>query len=174
MASPPRMTFLTHERVRQLLDYNPETGKFTWRHPRHGARTGKAAGTRTRHGYNQLCIDGKSYRASRVAWLWMTGEWPPHLIDHINRDRADDRWSNLRSATTTENNRNQGLRQNNRTGYRGVCFTEGRYRAMLQYKRNGRCGGIFLGLFDTPQEAAAAYNAKAREVYGEFAPDLLE
>lgn len=124
------------------------------------------------YGYNQLCIDGRSYRAARVAWLWVTGEWPPETVDHRNRDRTDDRWANLRLATVTENLRNQGPQKKNRTGYRGVCFLprDGRYRAMLQSQVNGRKSGIFIGMFDTAEEASAAYLRKAAEVYGEFAP----
>ena len=121
------------------------------------------------YGYNQICFQKKSLRAAIVAWAWMTGEWPDAVIDHINGDKRDDRWTNLRLATPAENNANKGMQKNNTSGFKGVVWlkNEGKWRAMLQRRRGEK--GIYLGMFETAEEAHAAYVAEVRRVYGEFA-----
>jgi hypothetical protein len=102
--------------VRGRLDYDPETGKFTWKarvvrsadDKRWNARyAGEVAGSIKNNGYRRIGIDGKYYGAARLAWLIVHGEWPQNEIDHINRIRTDDRIVNLRDVTPTENNNNR-------------------------------------------------------------------
>jgi hypothetical protein len=134
------------------VSYDPETGVFrskSWR------RLGEKVGG-LRNGYIYLNIFGVSFRASRVAWLLQTGSWPKHHIDHINGDRTDNRFSNLRDIPQAVNNQN--LRApccTNKTGFLGVdlCKTTGRYRASIRSKGKN----ITLGRFDTPERAHAEY-----------------
>lgn len=94
------------ERLRTVLDYDPVTGVFTWTEAGSMKMHGKRAGTIRERGWRAIGIDGYVYRAGRLAWFYMTGEWPPVTIDHKNRIRDDDRFENLRCATHAENGRN--------------------------------------------------------------------
>lgn len=155
-------------RIRELLSYDPETGLFSWRKafcPK--IKTGAPAGTRDdRTGYLDIRVDGKKYRAHRVAFVLMTGDWPADLVDHASGDRSDNRWSNLRQCNKTENNQNTVGRPNGSTGVKGVRLTpEGRYEVRIQadgIRRN-------LGSFNSLDAAASAYGAAARDLHGEFA-----
>jgi len=95
------------EQLQNLLNYDPDTGVFTWRDDlpvKRGPRVaGKRAGSRNAEGYLYVEINRRKYKTSRLAFLWMTGEWPTFCVDHINRDRSDDRWCNLRDVTRSEN-----------------------------------------------------------------------
>jgi hypothetical protein len=154
------------------LNYDPATGVFTWKTARRGRPYGHIpAGTRAGSvwddGYRRICIEGRSYRASRLAVLFMTGEWPPYQVDHKNRERSDDRWSNLRLAMPFQNQGNRPVNPNNSLGIKGVCYEPGRkkYKAYIQVA--GRT--VNLGRFDTAEEAKAAYDAAAKKYFGEFA-----
>jgi hypothetical protein len=153
---------LTAERLRELLDYEPETGIFRWRKSRQvkaGTRAGCQYGAcRTIH------IDRVQHYAHRLAWLYVYGEHPPHEIDHVNGDPSDDRIVNLRSCTHRENSLNR--RGRGASGLKGVCQrANGRWCATISL--DGK--NTHLGSFDTKEEAAAAYDAAARRHYGEFA-----
>jgi len=169
MAKQPK---LNAARIRRLLNYNLSTGIFTWRIKRRGRPHGwKRAGTRAgaiwaANGYRHICIDGVSYRCARLAFLWMNGEWPRWVMDHKNRDRADDRWRNLREATPSQSQANR-INSNNVLGMKGVCYEADRrkYKAYIEFA--GR--SINLGRFDTAKEAQAAYAAAAKKYFGEFA-----
>jgi len=159
-------TSLTHARLRELLDYNPETGVFTWRvHRERYYCAGKIAGTTDKHGRHQIQIDKKIYRAGSLALFWMTGRMA--VADHINCDPSDDRWSNLRKATPAQNGANK--RPHKRKLYsplKGVTVNwHGRFQAQIGV--NG-CN-IYLGLFDTAEAAHAAYVAAAKKYFGAFA-----
>lgn len=151
---------LTVERLRELLEYNSETGVFTWVV---GQCQGKRAGSQDQRGYKTVLIDGKRYYIHRLAWLYMTGDWPKKQIDHINRDKSDQRFANLRDVAKSRNMLNSGLRADNRSGFRGVSFhaQRGRWGAQFQHKH--------LGLYDTPEEAAAAYRQAAQKLHGDLA-----
>jgi len=106
-----------------------------------------------------------SYGAHRLAWLLTHGEWPKDEVDHINGDRMDNRLSNLREATRSQNSMNIGARRTNKTGFKGVWAYKGRFRSQiaLDGKRTS------LGTFDTAQEAYSAYCAAVVKLHGEFA-----
>lgn len=145
----------TAERLREALHYNPDTGAFTWRIRSGGTATvGTPAGHHDTHGYVKISLDGGRYYAHRLAFLYMTGSWPKEQVDHINRDRADCRWANLRAADRFVNARNTGARRRNRLGVKGVSqLPHGSFRATIY--RDGKT--YRLGCFPTIEQAAAAY-----------------
>lgn len=161
------MIWLTAVRLRDLLSYDPTTGVWIWRAHRRGHSAGRVAGSATAYGYWSIGIEQRQYQAHRLVWLWMTGEWPMHQVDHINTNRSDNRWSNLREATPRQNNANARARSNNSSGFKGVSWSSGmrRWRASIQV--HGR--GICLGYADTPEEASALYRKAALKHFGEFA-----
>jgi hypothetical protein len=164
------MTELTHGRLRELLDYNPETGVLTWRVARGPRKAGAVAGSESL-GYLHVMIDGRNYKAHRLAWFWVHGEWPKDEIDHRAGDTADNRLSELRNATSSQNKMNRRTGTNNTSGLKGAFLDkrDGRWYARVtiggQHKH--------LGRFDTAEEAHAAYVVAAREAYGEFACQTL-
>jgi hypothetical protein len=160
---------LTQTCLRELLDYDPITGVFRYRKSSRRGWSGKVAGSikpGTSGGYRLIVVDGERFRASRLAWLYMTGTWPDEDVDHIDRNRSNDVWSNLRLATRSQNMANGHIRSTNTSGYRGVTWDErtGKWRAQVVHNyRNFYCG-----LHDTPEQAAQARDAKAVKLHGEY------
>jgi hypothetical protein len=160
---------LTAERLRELLSYDSETGVWTTRVSSHNGRwkAGRIAGVLSR-GYRVIRVDGWLYLSSRLAVLYMTGEWPAEEVDHKDTNRSNDRWLNLREATRQQNASNRPISPNNKSGLKGATFRKGRRRPwfaqIVVANRN-----ISLGYFATKEAAHAAYCAAAREHYGEFA-----
>ena len=157
---------LTAERLRELLDYAPGTGLFYWRQRRGSASAGREAGTWQTLGYRVIQIDQVPHYAHRLAWLHVYGEHPIEEIDHVNRDRTDNRIANLRQCSRWENARN--ISTCSASGFRGVYRSSTRslrWRAKIAV--NG--GSIHLGFYDTAEEAAAAYDSAARLHHQEFA-----
>jgi hypothetical protein len=153
---------LTQERLHSLLHYDPITGAFSWATGRKGARKGRHAGRIDSDGYRTIKIDYKDYRAARLAVLWMTGRWPKHQVDHKNRARDDDRWTNIQPATNQQNAANR----RGRTNCKGVRRdSTGRYSSRVTVK----CRCVWLGRFDNPVDAHAAYVTAAQWYFGEFA-----
>lgn len=151
--------------------YNPETGAFTRRRAvgRHGRHmVGTVARTRTSHGYVVIRIDGKIHGAHRLAWLYAHGEWPT-VIDHINGDRADNRIANLRNVTQTENMQNlRSAPANSHSGMLGAHRSGRNRRWTSRIRIAGK--SVKLGLFDTPEEAHAAYMAAKATHHSTGAP----
>jgi hypothetical protein len=152
-------TDLTAERVRELLDYNPDTGIFRWRiRPAVNVKPGDVAGSPGNRGYIKIQINKKVYAAHRLAWLYVYGANPLECIDHINRDKLDNRIANLREATVSENSIN---RVYNSRHLPGTTLRRGEWVA--QIKILGR--KICLGTFETEALAHAAYVSKKDEVH---------
>lgn len=153
---------LDHVRLTSILDYRPETGVFTWKT---GHRAGMRAGSVDKMaGYEQIGIGGKLFRSHRLAWLYVHGAFPVHQIDHINGNRADNRIQNLRDASADTNNQNRkGANKNNGSGLLGAHFDArtGRYMASIMKNRKQ----IFIGRFDTAEQAHAAHLEKRREFF---------
>ena len=158
---------ITADRVRELLSYDPLTGIFRWRQRRSGVRSNLDAGHAHRRGYRAIGIDGGRYHAHRLAWLYMTGEWPKDEIDHINRNTADNRWLNLRSASHKENQSNRGVQKNNSSGFKGVGWDKHSSKWRAQICKNGK--RLNLGRFETAEAAYFAYCTKAYDLFGDFA-----
>lgn len=161
MATGP-LTALSADLVRELFDYDQSTGLLI-RRTRRGSRalTGAPAGSIDAHGYRQIQIARRLYKAHRLIWLHVHGEWPNQQIDHVNGDRSDNRIGNLREASNQQNCHNTvrtfGVTA---SGFRGVSRHEpGLWRARISV--NGRTK--HLGLFSTPQQASAAYLAAKSE-----------
>jgi hypothetical protein len=153
--------------LRNILDYNPATGIFRWKY-RPGRRTkaGAIVGSVDGGGYVTIKIDGKTYKAHRLAWLHITGEWPENDIDHIDTVRTNNRARNLRDATSLQNQANKSVQRNNRLGVKGVALLpSGRFGAVIKVNGQQRR----LGVFDTMEEASAAYGQAANDAYGEYA-----
>lgn len=162
---------LTVERLKALMAYDPETGDFTYiAAPRsHSEVLGKVAGCLQVEGYHVCKIDGIAYRAHRLAWLFMTGEWPAGQIDHRNGIRNDNRWANLRPASLAENARNARVKKTSKSGVKGVWRDD-------RLKSNNWFASICvdrvkhpLGRFSSKEAAASAYRAAAVELHGQFA-----
>lgn len=174
MASSP---LPTPEELRQLFNYGPETGKLFWR-PRPSETftderafkiwTTKHAGKEAlanlnAYGYRFGSCRGKWMYAHRVVWAWMTGEWPEVHIDHINHDRADNRFANLRAATVSENQRNRSIGPSSTSGHVGVTLDKrrGTWQAHIKVGGKRRHLGSFVRIED-----AIACRREANERYG--------
>lgn len=159
--------WLDAEVVRRILDYDPETGAFTWLYRPDGRRkwntryAGKPAGGVRPCGYVAIRFLEHSWYAHRIAWLWMTGEFPKGEVDHKNRIKSDNRWSNLREAAPSQNQCNKHLPLS-KSGFRGVAYHSPTNKWNARIKVNGRAKS--LGYFYSPEEAAAAYD-KAVDVH---------
>jgi hypothetical protein len=157
---------LTQARLQEVLRYEPETGEFFWRVPRgRPDYIGKRAGWITSTGYRGIMIDDRSYQAHRLAWLYVYGAFPESAIDHKNRQRVDNRITNLRLASTSQNSAN-GKSRLSHGGLKGAYWF-GRYK---KWSSVVSCNGKrhFLGYFATAEEAHAAYCEAARKLHGPF------
>jgi hypothetical protein len=146
---------ITHDVLLTLLDYNPETGHFTWLAPLSTrVFAGSVAGGITTNGYVQLGVLGKRYHAHRLAWFYQTGQWPTQQIDHINGIRHDNRWENLREVSNHTNARNRRQVARNQSGITGVFWDKRRNNWRAEIKSDGRC--IYIGAYQTLLDAVAA------------------
>jgi HNH endonuclease/AP2 domain len=178
---------LTAEMARMLLDYDPETGILRWKARSadwyeddenmsavgrsssfNGRFAGKIAGSsKCRLGYRNLAIFNQKYLCHRIIFLIMTGDWPTCHIDHANRNTDDNRWSNLRPASRSENIANSKRRSTNTSGHKGVCWDKSRNKWRAEIKAHGK--KQLLGRFNTFEEAVAAYSSAAFERFADFA-----
>lgn len=158
---------ITQDRLKELLHYDPETGVFTWLvRPSSQVTPGSVAGSESRRGYRSISVDGHKYLAHRLAFVYMTGASPIDFVDHINQNPRDNRWANLRSATQSQNATNSGPRSDNASGYKGVSLDPRRGRWSAFGTLRGR--KHHLGIFSSPEEAAAVADAWRKEHHGEF------
>jgi hypothetical protein len=164
---------MTYDEVRAALDYDPDTGVFRWRVRADRDRSwnlrfvGEVAGNTMTHGYRRMNIMGKLHLAHRLAWLWMTGQMPDGHIDHINGDRVDNRWCNLRLATASQNAMNKRLLDASRSGVTGVSWSTRKQRwiATITVQRKTR----YLGSSTTIEGAKRLREAAEAEHFGEYA-----
>ncbi|MFV8757422.1 HNH endonuclease signature motif containing protein [Yersinia enterocolitica] len=160
------MKELTQERLKELLNYEPDTGVFTWLVYRSfRAVAGSVAGrTNMTTGYIEIQIAGRRYKGHRLAWLYMTGEQASGHIDHVNEVKVDNRIGNLRVATRAENKRNVGITKANKSGAKGVYKQGNRWIALAQM--DGK--KYRLGSFMCVDDAAKAYDSFCQQSYGDF------
>lgn len=161
------MSDLTQDRLRYLICYVPETGRFIWRVATKCKKAYTRIGRNHRSRYLKIVVDGKWYPAHRLAWLWVYGEFPNSEIDHINTDKTDNRLINLRLATPLQNRCNRGPTVRCKTGYKGVFWDVERNKWKAEIRFNGQIH--WLGRFDSAEKAHEAYSAAAIKIHGEFA-----
>lgn len=168
MKAKEHETGLTVDEVREILHYDPETGLFSSKICRSCLNVGKRSGYLRKDGYIQLKIKSRAFLAHRLAWFYVHGEWPNRDIDHVNRDKADNRIANLRLSTRSENCVNIGLKSSNTSGTTGVYFQK-KKRIWQSYITKNR-KRISTGGSKHKEKAIA--NRKNAEVhlFGEFAP----
>lgn len=160
---------LSQEQLRTLLNYAPATGVFTWRVNRSRlAKAGDVAGYLATTGYWAIGLCGQGWPAHRLAWLYVHGVWPPELVDHVSRDQTDNRITNLRLASVSENRQNMTKYRNNKSGFKGVHWFKGTGKWQAQIKHHGK--RYHLGFFTDVGDAAMAY-AKAASNLHTFNPD---
>ena len=150
--------------LKELLDYNKNTGIFTWAKSRPKCRKGAIAGGLDSAGYVQIRILGVKYLAHRLAWLYEYGEWPDADLDHKDDIKNNNAIDNLQLATSGQNNHKKKTSKINKTGFRGVTASGKRFTARIKFEGNT----VNLGSFDTPEAAGLAYENKAVELYGKF------
>lgn len=158
---------ITQETIKERLHYDANTGLFRWRYSVvGGVQPWEEAGTLEKDGYIRIRVKGKSYLAHRLAWLYVTGEFPKKQIDHLNRVRDDNRIENLRDVSQSVNKQNNSGYATNTSGHAGVCWDKSmkkwRVQLMLNYKR------LFFGYYDdfelaclVADEAKDKYHTKA-------------
>ena len=152
---------INQSELKELLHYDQESGAFTWLKSYRDTVTGKLAGTNGRNGYIDIKIKGVRYYAHRLAWLYVTGQFPLEVIDHIDRNKTNNCFANLRDVSRKENTNNQVDAQvNNATGIRGVLPYINGYSAQIAV--NGK--SKHLGIFNNSEDARFAY-LSAKEIY---------
>ena len=158
---------ITSAELKKELSYNVKTGEFWWACKGRGRRMWRPAGRTTKGRYVTIGLFSNTYCAHHLAWFWMTGKWPVSEIDHKNTIRRDNRWSNLRLATTTQNRANTNLRKDNTSGLKGVSWhaQKNKWRARCWIGSKEK----HLGLFNTKEAAHAVYAVAAKQEFGEFA-----
>jgi hypothetical protein len=158
---------VTFHRLREVLNYDPDTGIFRWLICAGSSSAGRVAGGRTLDGYNQIRIDGVMHRSNLLAWMYMTGEWPSEFVDHENRIKHDDRWKNLRLATRSQNAMNRESQSNNTSGAKGVNVVNKKSKPFrCRIKADGK--HIHLGYFATLEEAEKVYIEASKRYFGKF------
>lgn len=166
---------ITQEELKFIINYDPESGEFTCRNPhKQGpAKIGSKAGTIKHCGtigrkrsYLYIHFGKKWYRAHRLAWLYMTGEFPEEQIDHINTDTLDNRFCNLRKASQQQNNYNQNLNIRNTSGVKGVSWDKTRGLWMARTSVNGK--SVNLGRFTDIEDAENVVKGYREKWHKEF------
>lgn len=154
---------LTQKQLKEVLHYDCDTGLFSWIVSKSGINKNSKTAGWERLGYTCITICGKDYRAHRLAWLYVYGEWPSEFIDHINKVRSDNRIANIRLATLKENSKNQSIPRHNTSGIMGVGWRESRNHWYAQIASDGK--NIYLGSFNDKFEAICC-RMSANNKYG--------
>lgn len=158
---------ITQSELKEELTYDPTSGLFTSNRAIRGRRKGAVCGCVDKDGYIQIRVRYTLYRAHRLAFLYMTGQFPSVDVDHINQTRSDNSWGNLRNADATINSRNSKLYKTNKSGIPGVRFMNERGKWKAEICVNYR--NVHLGYFKTITDAADA--RKSAEALNEFHPN---
>lgn len=153
------MKYLTQDNLRNCIDYNKKSGVFTWKRNKGGAIKGSVAGFSDKNGYIVINIFNKRYFAHRLAWYYVHGYFPEHQIDHRDRDKSNNKFTNLRHVTQSCNIINRAVRPNNKSGITGVYYDKNRDMWVATIKKDNK--GRYLGGFKEKVDAAKArWNAE--------------
>jgi len=153
---------LTPETLRELLAYEPETGVFRWLQKTSRATVGDVAGAVRGRGYLAVCIRGTQHYSHRLAFYWMTGQWPEGVVDHKDGNRKNNAWSNLRDVSKSINGQNQRRATSiSTTGLLGAHRCRGKFKAEIVVNRIP----IHIGVFDSASLAHEAYLKVKRELH---------
>lgn len=154
---------MDYKTLSEKITYFPESGDFA--RLTKSSHNASPSGSVNKHGYIVFSVAGKPYYAHRLAHLLMTGDWPKGQIDHINGDRSDNTWSNLRDVDHADNQRNlHGAQKNSRSGYLGVMYMGDKRRGKKYAARIHRKGERHeLGYYETAEEAHEAYMKAKKE-----------
>ncbi len=155
------------DKLRTDLLYCPETGIFTWMVARNNVKIGMRAGCRKSNGYEYIMFEKTMFLSHRLAWFYITGEFPKDEIDHINTIKTDNRFVNLRECTKSQNQSNTAAQKNNKSGFKGVSWHKKSEKYYVRIMKDTK--SYHLGYFEKKIDAAEAYNKKALELFGEFA-----
>ena len=158
---------ITQEYLKEYFTYNLNTGCFTRKKTSSlRAKKGDMAGYIRPDGYSAIIINRVPYLCHRLAWLWFFGEFPKSCIDHINRNRSDNRWINLRSSSYSQNQHNSPKKPYNTSGLKGASWDKlcKKWRSQIKIKDSK----MYLGSFDSKEEAHKKYCEVAKKAHGEF------
>jgi hypothetical protein len=158
---------ISHEHLKSILEYNPDTGIFIRKTAFNQVKIGDIAGRTDTHGHRQIGVDGLKYQAHRLAWLYVYGTWPVGEVDHINGIRNDNRLCNLREVTSSQNCMNQKIRSTNKTGCKGVCWRDDCKKYRVRIMVNGKEKTI--GNYEDLELAVFVAQEAQRKYHGEFA-----
>lgn len=156
---------ITQERLKELVRYDPDTGEMVLLQDVGKRKIGDTLGSINTNGYVVGYLDGRLYPVHRLAFLYMTGDWPKELVDHKNGTRSDNRWGNIRPASHQQNMQNRRCSVLSASGYKGVRKSKHGWSASIM--KDGK--SYRLGIYATPELAHAAYKGAAIVLFGEFA-----
>lgn len=155
---------LTQDELKRVIEYNPDTGEFYWRvKASKNIAVGSLAGSVNAQNYWQIRLYGKVWLGHRLAWVYVFGRWPSQ-IDHIDRDRRNNRISNLREVSGTDNQLNRGIQANNKTGHRGIHYSDRRREYVLQLSLKGT--RVHCSYHKDIEDAVLVRDRVATQIYG--------
>lgn len=156
---------LSQKRLHELLNYDQGTGIWRWKIRQGRSGAGTIAGNKSIKGYIQVQVEGKNYTAHRLAFLYVTGKWPRKQVDHINLDRSDCSWNNLREATSSQNGANRRVRSDKQNRLpKGVYPNGSGFCARIQINEERK----YLGQFKNIEDAQQAYERAALVYFGSY------
>lgn len=159
---------LSHKHVKECFHYEPSSGKLTWKISKaRCVKIGQEAGWMRSDGYRQVEVDGTKFLVHRLIYFFIEGKFPPKEIDHIDGNKSNNRWNNIRACSRSENMSNAGPRRNNKLGIRGVYYDPKRRRYITRIRKG--CTKKYIGSFKTKEEAARAYQEEQSKIFGEYA-----
>ena len=160
------MSNITAEYVNEYLTYDASSGNLYQRKKRPKVQVGNIAGGITTKGYRYIQLGNRKYPAHHIVWLLETGTFPIKQLDHIDGNKINNHFSNLREVSNKQNTENRGKQRNNKSGYKGVSFNTRLKKYVAQIQHNSI--PIYIGVFHTAHEAHLAYEKKAKELFTHY------